>query len=259
MARHEYRLEALGWEDWLGKTDSLVKYEFLGRRFVRVQDVVLEAVQAMEFALRATGYEDPCDYTGSYLYRTIGNKGSMWSSHAYGVALDVDYGYAAPDRLVDKNPYLGFRPTREQYGVLFQFTWEDVQAVKAIKNIHGEPMWLWLGDASIGDTMHWQINVAPDRCQVDWTTVEGYVPEEDDGMTITELVTDETWQALWDYGHIDGNPAVMPDYYFADGPASDAEKINGYNVAIQSFITKLSDIDVVEASLDDTQTKLRSV
>lgn len=94
-------------------------------------------------------------------------------------------------------------------------------------------------------------------------------PETGDGeLTITELVTDETWQALWDGGCIDGDPAVMPDYYFADGPASDSEKINGYNVAIQSFVAKLNDcvdvelvdqVNALEASLDDTQEKLRSV
>lgn len=268
MAKHEYRLEALGWADWLGQDETLVSYEFLGRRYVRVQPEILDAVKAMEMALRANGYEDPCDYTGSYFYRLIGGT-DTWSSHAYGLALDVDYGYAEADRLVDKNPYLGFRPTREQYGVLFQFTWADVQAVKAIKNIWGEPMWLWLGDTSLGDTMHWQINVAPDRTEVDWTTVLGYEPEEgDDELTITELVTDATWRALWNGGHIDGDPRVMPDYYFADGPASDAEKINGYNVAIQSFIAKLDDVadaelvdqvNALEASLDDTQEKLRSV
>ena len=275
MARHEYRLEKLGWSNYLGATDTLVPVEFLGRRFIRVQEQILQATLALQAALRNTGYEDPCDYTGSYMMRTIGGKGDMWSSHAYGLAIDLDYGYSEPDRLVDNNPYLGFRPTREQYGSLFQLTWDQVQACKAIRNHDGDPLWLWLGDSSIGDTMHFQINVAPQFTNVDWSTVAGHIPippiDEEDELTITDLVTDATWQALYDAGHIEGDPAVMPQYYFADGPAPDSEKIHGYNVAIQSFIADLKaaeqggsqelvdQVNTIEASLDDTQTKLRSV
>lgn len=253
MARHEYRLEALGWTRWLGATDTLVKYQFLGRKYVRVQELILPAVEAMEMALRANGYEDPCDFTGSYLYRTIGNKGEMWSSHAYGLALDVDYGYIEADRLVDKNPYLGFRPTREQYGVLFQFTWEDVQAVKAIKNIYGEPMWLWLGDTSLGDTMHWQINVAPDRCEVDWTTVLGFVPEPEEGdeeMTLYQDLLDrwdvddlEHFQAL---GWWSGSPTAAADYYKnVEVPPADAD--------VKTLVTSVLANGAVFASYDSEE------
>ena len=34
-------------------------------------------------------------------------------------------------------------------------------------------------------------------------------------------------------GFIEGNPAVMPQYYFADGPATEDEKKNAYNTIMR--------------------------
>lgn len=171
MPRHESSMTRLLWEPWLGEESSLIRMEFLGRKYIRVQRLIKDAVLAMEQVLRNTGYEDPTDFVGSYFYRTIGGL-NVWSTHAYGVALDVDYGYIEPDRLVDKNPHLHrhIYPGDEAFGNECQITEEQVLAIEAIKNTHGEQMWAWKG-WSIGDTMHWQINVRPDRTTVDWDTV----------------------------------------------------------------------------------------
>ncbi len=48
-------------------------------------------------------------------------------------------------------------------------------------------------------------------------------------MTWADIVDDATWTKAYEDGFIEGNPNVMPDYYFADGPATEDEKKNGYN------------------------------
>ena len=263
MATHEPRMAALGWIPYLGQTDSLVSKRILGRYPVKIQEVAEDALDAFEQALIATGYENPCDWTGSYMKRLIAGT-DMWSTHAYGTAIDLDYGGGVDEPFIDRNPHI-HRPIQpSDFGVECQLLEHQVRAVEAIKNLDGRSMWRWLG-WSIGDTMHFQLDVSPNMCQVDWSTVAGY-EQGDEGLTITELVTDETWQVLWDTGHIDGNPDVMPDYYFAAGIASDAEKLNGYNVAIQSLARSqpasqalIDQVNLIEASLDDTQVKLRSV
>jgi len=171
MPRHHSEMTRLLWEPWLGEEDSLIRMEFLGRRYIRVQRLIKDAVLAMEQTLRNTGYEDPTDFCGSYFYRTIAGL-NVWSEHAYGIAIDLDYGYVTPDRRIDKNPHLRrpFAPGDQGFGVECQITEEQVRAVEAIKNTRGEPMWGWLGWA-IGDTMHFAIRVRPDRTDVDWSTV----------------------------------------------------------------------------------------
>ncbi len=54
-------------------------------------------------------------------------------------------------------------------------------------------------------------------------------PPGDDDMTWADIVDDATWTKAYEDGFIEGNPAVMPQYYFADGPATEDEKKNGYN------------------------------
>jgi len=55
-----------------------------------------------------------------------------------------------------------------------------------------------------------------------------------DDMKWSDIVSDETWTQAWEQGFIKGDPALMPDYYFADGPATEDEKKNGYNVIMQA-------------------------
>ena len=84
-------MAALGWIPYLGQTDSLVSKRILGRYPVKIQEVAEGALDAFEQALIATGYENPCDWTGSYMKRVIAGT-DMWSTHAYGTAIDLDYG-----------------------------------------------------------------------------------------------------------------------------------------------------------------------
>jgi hypothetical protein len=148
----------------------------MGRYPVKIQSVAADALKAFNRSMEQTGYENPCDYIGSYLNRTIGNKGKMWSTHSYGTAIDFDYGGDNPDSpdhaLVDNNPHLHRRITDADYGVNFQLLKHQVDAIKNIRNTIGQPVFLWLGDG-LGDTMHFQINVRPEHLEIDWTTVGG--------------------------------------------------------------------------------------
>jgi hypothetical protein len=64
--------------------------------------------------------------------------------------------------------------------------------------------------------------------------VDPPIPPEEDDMWIRDI-TDETWAQLYEDGHIQGDPSVMPQYYFAAGPANDSERLNAYNKSIQSM------------------------
>jgi len=177
MARHESSMLALGWAPFLGYESGLVSDEVLGRYPVRVQAQLVDPTRAFDETLRLAGYEDPCDYIGSYMYRTIGGKGRVWSTHAYGTAIDHDYGGDTDgdgDPTIDKNPHIHrpILPGDPGFGVEWQILEHQVRAVEAIRNTYGEQVWRWLG-WSIGDTMHWQTMVRPERTEVDWTTVKG--------------------------------------------------------------------------------------
>ena len=54
-----------------------------------------------------------------------------------------------------------------------------------------------------------------------------------DDMQWSDIVDDATWSKAYDDGFIEGDPALMPQYYFADGPATEDEKKNGYNVIMR--------------------------
>jgi len=164
--KHLSSVTRLKWEPYLGKTDTLVSMRLLGRYPVKVQDFWVPAVEAMEQALIATGYENPCDYIGSYLKRPIAGT-DYWSWHSYGGAVDLDYGGDNPDSPdhpgVDKNPHLHRRiPWGDPgFGVEFQLTEPQVKAVLAIRTNNDKPVWRWLG-TSIGDTMHFEPACTPD-------------------------------------------------------------------------------------------------
>lgn len=131
--------------------------EILGRYPVRVQPELEGAVNAMNAALKANGYRDPTGPTGSYNCRMIGGT-TKWSLHAYAIAIDIDYG---------ENPYLRGQTIPKGFGTdpRFMLTEAQVDAVEGIRNEWGESLWKWLG-WSIGDTMHFEIDVPPDRCEV---------------------------------------------------------------------------------------------
>ena len=186
MARHHTEMVRLGWAGYLGFEKGLVKCHLLGRYPVRVQSELVEGVAAIHAALVGNGYENPTDFIGSYMYRKIGGT-DIWSEHAYGTALDIDYGGDTDgdgDPTIDKNPHIRRRivPGDPGFGVEWQFTESDIAAIENIRNTHGEQMWSWLG-WDIGDTMHVSTSVRPDRAVVDWTTVGGHDMAWDEWVT----------------------------------------------------------------------------
>lgn len=102
--------------------------------------------------------------------------GTNCSLHNYGVAFDID-----PFKFGNPHFY-------KKYGNGWDFsdckiTEEQVRAVEAIKNTYGEQMFRWLGWL-IGDTMHFELQVPPNRCKVDWSTVPGDFTGEDEEMSL---------------------------------------------------------------------------
>lgn len=176
MPSQHPRMVELGWTGYLNSTRTLVYETVLGRHPVKVQYPLQDALHAMERVLINTSYENPCDFIGSYASRVIAGK-DMWSEHAYGVAIDFDYGGDTDgdgDPTIDKNPHLHrpIVPGDPGFGVEWQILEHQVRAIEAIKNTHGESIWFWLG-WPIGDSMHFAVNVRPDRCLVDWDSVGG--------------------------------------------------------------------------------------
>lgn len=167
-------MEALGWP--ICPNDIHLHRHWLhGRYPIKLQPELDDAFHAFQFVLTNTGYEDPMDFTGSWHYRAIAGYDGLASTHAYACAIDLDYGGDTDgdgDPTIDKNPHLHRRiyPDDPAFGVECQILEHQVRLIEGIKNIHGEQMWLWLG-WRIGDTMHFQIDVARDRTEVDWSTV----------------------------------------------------------------------------------------
>lgn len=174
---------------------------FFGRSPVYEQEVSHDAVSALEQGHLGSGYLPENDgWISSKRWCPWGIAGAICSPsgsgcslHNYCAAYDIEYNY---------NKYIRARITPEDFDEEW-FTWickytlDQVYAIEGIKNIYGEQIWKWLGWA-IGDTMHWQINVPPERMQVDWNTVPDMAVE--DSMNLKMLV-----QAAFDAG----NPAVQ--------------------------------------------------
>jgi len=154
---------------------------FFGRYPVRAanEDVAV-AVRALELAHLGSGYVPTSGgYVGSK--RTcpagIGGKtcepsGKNCSLHNYCIAWDVEYNY---NKL---GPYYPNLHSLDDIFVrdanLHKYTPQQVAAIEGVKNLDGEPLFRWLGH--IGDYMHWEIDVPPERVSVDWSTVPNGVP-----------------------------------------------------------------------------------
>lgn len=74
----------------------------------------------------------------------------------------------------------------------------------------------------VGGNSHWDTGVL-DLTEIWELAMEGA------GMKWADIVDDATWAQAYEQGFIEGDAAVMPQYYFAGGPATEAEKRNGYN------------------------------
>jgi hypothetical protein len=198
--------ESLGW-DIQPDDRGLVRLTLLGRRPVKVQPPLTEAVRAMDVVLAATGYENPCDWIGSWNYRAIAGTDGLASGHAYGVCIDLDYGGDNPESpdhpLVDNNPHMHRRivPGDPGFGTEWQILEHQVRALEAIRNTAGQPMWSWRIGWVLGDSMHWQPGVGPEDCEVDWTTVyTGEEPPMANGETYNDWV--EGWVTGLDAEHV---------------------------------------------------------
>lgn len=203
--RHDSGMFDLGWESYLGKGETVVEVTILGRSPVRVQRVLQEAAQAMDATLVSAGYENPCDFIGSFNVRPIAGL-DVWSEHAYGTAIDLDFGGDNPASpavaLIDKNPDLGsgngLIPGDERFGTACQITEAQVRAVEAIRTKNGRQVWGWLGWFPRGDTMHFGPQCRPEDLEtgIDWSTVAQGGDLMEFAIAILQSQPDEFWPAL---------------------------------------------------------------
>jgi hypothetical protein len=242
--RHPSTVTKYGWQSWLGDRDRMVLVTVLGRSYVVIAAPLADGLRAMDQALKATGYEDPCDWIGSYNKRPIAGT-EIWSTHSYGIAIDLDYGGDNPDSPdhpgIDRNPHIRRPITMNDrgWGVQWQINKKQVLAVEAIRTNNGKPVWKWLGWA-IGDTMHFQVTCS----EADLAT--GINPATvATGEEVTSLAValgERFWKALVDEGLINGDPA-----YYYTGAASDAEVSNALAVAVEALV------DNTEDALDEAE------
>ncbi len=170
---------------------------FFGRHPTYEQYVAHDAVSALEQGHLGAGYVPENDgYIGSKRWcphgiagATCQPSGSGCSIHNYVVAYDIEYNY---------NKHIRARTYPEDFAewwfpAVCKYTVTQVRAIEGIRNLDGEQLWKWLG-WSIGDFMHWQINVPPERCEVDWNTVPGWEVDE----RVTTKVPDTWAKDSWD-------------------------------------------------------------
>jgi LysM repeat protein len=140
---------------------------------------MLEPWEAFSQTLTNTGYRAAFDvWVPRKCPIGIGGKrcredGTDCSLHNYGVAVDVDPPLPA-DKVVrngSANPIYGSEG-HWRFGDI-KLTAEQVAAVRAIRSTGGSQVFDWLGDSSINDTMHFEVQVPPTATRVDWHTVPG--------------------------------------------------------------------------------------
>ncbi len=166
------------WSDYRCVKDDIKPISILGLNAGTCATPMYDGFKAIEMALVANRYKDPKviwiprECPTGIAGKPCQHDGTNCSIHNYRVALDID-----PFKL--GNPHFYSR-----YGDGWDFsnckiTSAQVAAIEGIKNTHGEQMNRWLGWL-IGDTMHFEGQVPPDRCEVDWKTVPGNPPPEGD-------------------------------------------------------------------------------
>jgi len=162
-------------------------------------------VAALEAAHLAAGYVPTVGgYIGSKRRcpngiggRICQDNGDGCSTHNYGIGWDVEY---------NLNPNLKRRIRPDELQRLYEqgvtkYSPAIVDVILAVENTDGERLFTWLG-YTIGDLMHWQLNVPPERQTVDWGTIMEPAPN------ITEC---EPWQTVsWQKAY-DTNPRLIND------------------------------------------------
>lgn len=148
---------------------------FFGRHPVYEWGFTSEAVTALEEGHLRSGYKPASDgYIGSrrncpagIAGRTCTADGSGCSLHNYVIAYDIEYNY---NRLSPRYPNL-VNPWSSREIRLHKYTPDQVAAIEGITNKQGEQLWKWLG--WVGDYMHWELDVPPERVSVEWNTMPG--------------------------------------------------------------------------------------
>jgi hypothetical protein len=115
-----------------------------GEGRVTVRSTVVEAVRALDAALKLHDYRTRRVDTGAYNCRRITN-GQGWSLHAYGTAVDLNW---------QSNPY-GPRLITDMPPAM-------VADIKSVRTRNGKRVWRWGGDYSGNkDAMHFEIVCHP--------------------------------------------------------------------------------------------------
>jgi len=208
-----------------------VKTNMFGRTPIYAQET--EWVRALEQAHYGAGYyPTPGGYIGSRRNCPAGiagkpcqQDGDDCSLHNYGLAWDIEYNY---------NPHFRRSLSDEELWDLFdqgrtKYNPDIINVIYQVKNMEGERMFSSLAQ-SIGDTMHWQINVHPDRRQVDWSTVpntdgEGMMRNGSSGTNV------QKWQNYlnrWNTEHLIGLPPLVEDGDFGDSTEGRTESFQGW-------------------------------
>lgn len=160
------------WADYrcIKSTSSqVVAISLFGRNAGYCPKPMVGPFQALERALVATDYTDvrsvwiPRECPAGIGGATCQPDGSGCTLHNYKIAVDID-------PFAQGNPHF-----EKPYGSGWDFddckiTRRQVDAVEAIRNVHGEQVFRWLGWL-IGDTMHFEPQVKPSRTEIDWDTV----------------------------------------------------------------------------------------
>jgi hypothetical protein len=154
---------------------------FFGRTPIYAANTdIIDCWKALEQAHFAAGYvPTPGGFIGSkrrcptgIAGKTCQENGDNCSLHNYCLALDVEYNH---------NPHFKRRLSRMDLLNLYtrgktKYSPAILDSILQVKNLQGEQLFRNLS-YTIGDTMHWQINVPPERAKVDWSTVgDGTAP-----------------------------------------------------------------------------------
>lgn len=147
------------WAAWRCNTDPtmLADVQPFGRSVGKIAKPAAGALLDLAHTLERTSYGTPSSFWVERLCpqgisgRPCQPDGTDCSLHNYHVAVDIDPA---------DNPHLHRRIHKTDPWPNIRLTRAQVDAIENIRNEQGEQEWRWLGWA-IGDTMHFQINVAP--------------------------------------------------------------------------------------------------